>query len=220
MNPRVSHQKTAAMTMMEVLVVIVVLVVLAAILLPAFNGPHSVSHRPDPCYWNQRQITLAFYVWADDHNGKYPMQVSETNWGVRELALKGDVAGIFRAMPNLLDTPKYLYCPFDKKGKAAADFGSGFSRANVNYFIGIDAERKSPAKMILAGDDNLLVNGKSIPYGLLSLSTNASVAWTKDRHDGNGFVALTDGSVQRIDGVTLQWALQTTGFATNRLGIP
>ena len=36
MKPRVSHQKTAALTLVEVLVVIVVLVVLAVLILPAF----------------------------------------------------------------------------------------------------------------------------------------------------------------------------------------
>ena len=217
MKPSVSHQKTAAMTLVEVLVVIAVLAVLAVVLLPAFPRPRE---RRESCQVNLKQINLTFMVWAGDHGDKYPMQVSETNWGARESALAGDVVRIFCTMSNELVTPKPLICPSNKKGKAAADFGSGFSRANVNYFIGIDADKKSPAKMILAGDDNLLVNGKAISSGLLSLSTNASVAWTKDRHDGNGFVALTDGSVQPIDGVTLQWVFQTTGVATNRLAIP
>ena len=219
MKPRVSHQKTAALTLVEVLVVIAVLAVLAAVFLPALTY-HGISRRPDPCYWNQRQITLAFRVWAGDHGDKYPMQVSETNWGAMESASAGDVVRIFCTMSNELSTPKYLFCPFDKKGKAAADFESGFNRTHVNYFVGIDTEPKSPSKMILTGDDNLLVSGNPISSGLLSLSTNASVTWTKERHDGTGFVGFADGSGLRVDGAALQPTFQSAGFATNRLAIP
>jgi hypothetical protein len=222
MKPRVSHQKTAALTLVEVLVVIcviAVLVVILGILLPALTY-HGISSRPDPCHWNQRQITLAFRVWAGDHGDKYPMQLSTANWGAKELALNGDVAGIFCTMSNELSTPKYLFCPFDKKGKAATDFGSGFNRTHVNYFVGIDTELKSPSQMILTGDDNLLVKGNPISFGLLSLSTNASVTWTKERHDGTGFVGFADGSVLRVDGAGLQQTFQSVGVATNRLAIP
>jgi len=207
------------MTLVEVLVVLVVLAVLVAVFLPAltFRG---ISSRPDPCYWNQRQITLAFRVWAGDHNDKYPMQVSDTNWGAYELALNGDVAGIFCTISNELSTPKDLFCPQDKKRKAAVDFGSEFNRTHVNYFVGIDTDPKSPSKMILTGDDNLLVNANSISSGLLCLSTNASVTWTKARHDGNGWVGFADGNVQRVDSATLQQTFQSVGIATNRLAIP
>jgi hypothetical protein len=220
MNPRVSHEKTAALTLMEVLVVICVVVVLVVLLLPALTDLNNPKRGPNPCYWNQRQITLAFRVWAGDHGDKYPMQVSETNWGAKELALNGDVAGIFCTMSNELSTPKYLFCPFDKQRKAAANFGSGFNRTHVNYFVGIDAELKSPSKMILTGDDNLLVKENPISSGLVNLSTNASVTWTQERHDGNGWVGFADGSVRRIDGTSLQQIFQSTGLATNRLAIP
>jgi hypothetical protein len=219
MNPRVSNQKSAALTLVEVLVVICVIAVLAAVLLPALAIHH--TRLPIRCVDNLKQIGLAYRVWAGDNNDTYPMQVSITNGGTMELTADGRNAWLnFLVMSNELVTPKLLVCPQDNEHLPSAINFSSQLVGHISYFVGLDAEQKSPAKMVLTGDDNLLVDGKSIPSGLLNLSTNASVAWTKDRHDGNGFVALTDGSVQPIDGVTLQWVFQTTGFATNRLAIP
>ena len=177
-------------------------------------------NRRAPCVENLKLIGLAFRVWAGDHNEQYPMQVSETNWGALELSLNGDVAGIFCTMSNELSTPKVLFCPQDKNNNVAVNLWNNFNNTHVNYFIGIDTQLKSPSKMILAGDDNLVVNGKPILFGLLNLSTNVSVTWTKERHDGTGYVAFADGSVLQVDGANLQQTFQSVGIATNRLAIP
>ncbi len=137
-----------------------------------------------------------------------------------ELALTGDVAGIFRVMSNELSTPKVLVCPEDIKCAAATNFAVGFSDANISYFVSLDANHKSP-QMILSGDDNFVVNGKPIQSGVLNLWTNASVKWTFKRHHYDGNIALADGSVSsEIPRKELQQAFQQTGFATNRFAIP
>jgi prepilin-type processing-associated H-X9-DG protein len=176
-------------------------------------------YRRAPCVENLKQIALASFVWAGDHGDKFPVQVSVTNWGARELALAGDVAGIFCTMSNELNSPKFLFCPSDKKHAAARSFFAGFSDANISYFVGFDVELRNP-RMILAGDNNLLVNGKSVQPGFLNLSTNAAVEWTMERHQGFGNVALADGSVQQLNTATLRQALEQSGLATNRLALP
>src|SRR5208283_5763737 len=83
LNPRVSHQKTAAMTLTEVLVVIVMLAVLVAILLPALKRSKGGNYFS--CGRNLREIGMAYRIWAGDNGDKFPMQVSVANGGTMEL---------------------------------------------------------------------------------------------------------------------------------------
>jgi prepilin-type N-terminal cleavage/methylation domain-containing protein/prepilin-type processing-associated H-X9-DG protein len=205
-------------TLTELLVVIFVVAVVAAVLLPVLSVPDGRMHKTN-CVNNLKQIGLAFRIWEGDNGGKYPMQVSITNGGAMELALTRDVAGIFCTMSNELSTPKVLICPQDTKRIAATNFAAGFNDANISYFLSLDASDANP-QMILAGDDNLTVNGVRVQPGILNLMANASVGWTKERHGGAGNIALADGSVQTTTASALQSALVNTGFATNRLVIP
>ena len=81
MKPRMgNNQKTAALTLAEVVVVIAVLAVLAMLLLPRFDGgPHHAMRIN--CVSNLKQIGLSFRLWEGDNGDKYPMSVSVTNGG-------------------------------------------------------------------------------------------------------------------------------------------
>ena len=241
MKLRLSPPKTAALTLVEALVVIIVIAVLLALLLP-------VKTRPRPskmmmCMVNVKQVGVANLVWAGDHNGKFPMQVSVTNWGAKELALTGNVAGIFRTLSNELGTPKVLWCPADADRIVATNWENSLSAQNVSYFVGLDADTNQP-KMFLSGDDNFQLGRFPVKSGSLKLSsgvpiswtplskgnpkygievallTNTSIAWADERHYNGGNIALADGSVIRLNTSNLQKTLVETGVATNRLAIP
>jgi len=201
-------------TLTELLVVICVVAVVAVLLLPALAASKRKSSKIG-CVNNLKQISIGFRIWEGDNGDKYPMQVSVTNGGAMELAVAGDVAGIFRTMSNELSTPKFLICPQDTKRIVATDFAAGFSNANISYFLSLDASDPYP-NMILAGDDNLAVNGIRVLPGILNLLTNASVGWTKERHGGVGYIALADGSVAQTP---FNINFETAGM-TNRLVIP
>src|SRR5438034_11536236 len=64
-------KKTAAFTLIELLIVITIIAVLASIALPAFNG---VKERGDQTkdLSNAKQIALALRQFAVDNNGNYP----------------------------------------------------------------------------------------------------------------------------------------------------
>ena len=115
-------------------------------------------------------------------------------------------------------TPKVLYCPDDKRRKAATTFSQGFSDANISYFFSLDAAEAYP-QMILDGDDNLMVNGVQVKPGILNLWTNATVAWTKERHRFNGNIGLADGSVMQVTPAGLNRAIadSTNGVPTNNV---
>ena len=229
MKPRVSHQKTAALTLVEVFVVIVVLFVLAALLLPALSRPHKDTWR-SLCVNNLKQIDLSYRFWADDHNGKYPFEISVTDGGTMEL---NNALANFLVISNNLGTPKLLICPSDTDRVAATDFTTGFSAKNTSYFVGLDAGTNHP-KTFVSGDDNFAISGIPVKSGLLEFSSNAPIAWTAARHGGSyqpnlwtpmksyilGNIGLADGSVQITSPQLLQQAVQNTGVATNRLAIP
>jgi prepilin-type N-terminal cleavage/methylation domain-containing protein len=157
MKPRFSHQRNRALTLTEVLVVIFVIAVAVALLLPALAAAKRKSARIG-CVSNLKQIGIAYRLWEGDHGDKYPMAVSVTNGGAMELVATGNVAACFQVMSNELSTPKILLCPEDTHRTYAANFTTGFSGANISYFISADAVETYP-QTILDGDDNLLVDG-------------------------------------------------------------
>ena len=207
---------------MEVLVVIVVAVFLLVIffLLPEPEAREKPERTQ--CVNNLTQIGVAYWVWADDNNDKYPMQVSVTNGGAMELANNGDCPAAFRVISNelkTLNTPKILICPADTNRTVATSFRNGLKNSNISYFVGLDADQTN-SQMFLSGDDNFASVGVPAKSGLLELSTNVPVAWTAARHKFVGNIGLADGSVQKLTTDKLQQALRRTGIATNRLALP
>jgi hypothetical protein len=216
MKPRTSNQRNRALTRTDVIVVIATLTVLFVLLLPAL-GPvlHNGRQRIN-CVSNLKQIGIACRLWEGDNNGKYPMGVSVTNGGAMELAATGNVAVCFQVMSNELSTPKILLCPEDTHRTYATNFSTGFSSANISYFLNPDAVETYP-QMIMIGDDNLLVDGKPVQPGILNLRPGTTIAWTKDRHHGVGNIGLADGSAQQVTGDGLNSAVgsSTSGAPTN-----
>jgi len=218
MKPRVSNQKTAALTLVEVLVVIFVLFVLATMLLPMLAAKKKSSKLG--CVNYLKEIGISYRIWAGDNNDKYPMQVSVTNGGAMELTADGRNAWLnFLVMSNELSTPKILICPQDKKHlPTAVDFSSGLA-GHISYFVGMDADQGHP-QMLLSGDDNFAIGGVPVKSGLLELSTNAPITWTAERHVNQGNIGLVDGSVASVTDSGLADLLRQTGVTTNRLAIP
>jgi prepilin-type N-terminal cleavage/methylation domain-containing protein/prepilin-type processing-associated H-X9-DG protein len=196
MNPRFSNQRNQAMTLVEVLVVIAMLAILAAMLLPANTGGPRKARRIN-CVNNLKQISIAYYVWASDNNGKFPMEVSMTNGGTMELVANGKNAWLnFLVMSNELNTPRILYCTADADHAYAAKFSSDL-QSSVSYFVGLNAATNYPHSF-LSGDDNFEINGVPVKSGLLQLSTNHATAWTAARHMFTGNIGFADGSVQQL----------------------
>jgi competence protein ComGC len=212
-----SNQRTTALTKIEVVVIVAALAILAALLLPALAAAKRKSSRIG-CINNVKQIGISFRIWEGDHGDKYPMAVSVTNGGAMELVATGNVVTCFQVMSNELSTPRILRCPEDTRRTYATNFSTGFSDANISYFVNQDAAEAYP-QMILDGDDNLQIDGKPVQPGILTLWTNGHVGWTKGRHHGNGNIGFADGHADQVTSHGLKSALVGSS-ATNRLAIP
>jgi prepilin-type processing-associated H-X9-DG protein len=190
------------------------------LILPAFSNARRQDPRQHQCVMNLKLVGFVYIVWAGDHNGKFPMQMSVTNGGTMESTADGKNPWLnLLVMSNELITPKLLVCPSDKSRIAAKDFSTGLSAKNVSYFVGLDADTNHP-NMFLSGDDNFAIGGVPVKSGLLEFSTNAAIAWTEERHLFAGNIVFADGHIEQTSLQCLQKAAQNTSVATNRLAIP
>ena len=215
MKPRLSPKRNAAMTLFEVGVIVAVVLVLAVIFLSRTASKFS----PEAvCINNQKQIALAYKIWAGDNNDTLPTSISVTNGGALELIATGNVVSVFLAMSNELSTPKILACPADARSEAV-NF-TCLTRTNLSYFVGLDFTNDANPQLILSGDTHLEFSGLPVPPGLRALAQNDPVGWSRSRHKRAGNLGFTDGSVQTATSNQLHHFLISTGTATNRFAIP
>jgi len=205
-------------TLIELLVVLVVL----AVVLTAFNfGPSArARHKAIQinCATNLRLIGRAFHIWAADHGGKFPMEVSVTQGGTRELPGTEGWRN-FQLLSNTLPTPNLFICYGDNQHhQPATNFGIGLKN-RISYFIGLNASTNRPSAW-LAGDDNFEINRVPIKSGLVELKTYTPLSWSAARHIRMGNLLLVDGSVQFSYNTNISKQFSNTGLATNRIAVP
>ncbi len=221
----------SALTLVEVLVIVAVVAVLGLYL---FASRHRVSNRVDAivCQNNLKQVGLAFYIWAGDNDGRFPMSVSMTNGGTKERAASGLAWPHFLVMSNELNTPIVLSCPTDK-GRGRATNWSDFDDRSVSYFVGVDAVADQP-RMLLAGERYITRGGVQLPSGLQSVSADQDLGWSKQSHveyagskGRKGHIVLVGSEqelnhcfVETVDPQGMRDVLEYSGAATNRLAIP
>ncbi|HET7625628.1 MAG TPA: hypothetical protein VFM25_10220, partial [Verrucomicrobiae bacterium] len=84
-----SKNGVAALTLLEIIVIIAIVAILAFMLLPATTHTNPRMARRISCVNNLKQVGLSFRLWAGDHDGKYPMQVSTNQGGTMEFVGTG-----------------------------------------------------------------------------------------------------------------------------------
>jgi prepilin-type processing-associated H-X9-DG protein len=222
MKPRLSKNRSAAMTLFEVGVVIAIVMILAILILHTSwrpNSAHAISQRIN-CVNNLKQTGLAYRIWEGDNGDIYPMGVSVTNGGSMEMVATGNAVQTFQVMSNELGTPRILYCPADSARTSATAF-TGLDNSNISYFVGVDVTNDAAnPQLIMSGDCNFEIGGVAIKPGLRSFWTNDPVVWSAGRHVNRGNLGLADGSVQQAFSPRLRDYFQLTGLATNRFAIP
>lgn len=216
------------MTIVEVAVVFALLGLLSLMLLPALHRPKRTSAGRIKCANSLMQIGLAYKVFANDNDDKFPFLVTNS------LAF-GNVTQAwlhFQAMSNELGSAKILMCPSDRErlNDMTSDFLEGpmatatslSSKSNraVSVIASLDADETLP-NVILSGDRHLVTNRFNLDGRLFLATTNrTSAAWTTNQHDGAGNITLADGSVQQVTSSGLATQVRSQVIATNRLLLP
>jgi prepilin-type N-terminal cleavage/methylation domain-containing protein/prepilin-type processing-associated H-X9-DG protein len=194
---------TAGFTLIEMLCVIAIIGILAALLLPVLNRGKERAKRIE-CVNNLNQTGIAFHLFAHDHGGKFPMQISTNDGGSQEFISSSDSLGgefsfspqHFRALESEAGSPAIFACPSDLERAPAPNFAR-FGAANLSYFAGANSEFGN-ASSILAGDRNLTNDSSAATIGSGTL-----LRWTRDLHGFKGNVLFADAHVDEASGLRL-----------------
>ena len=183
----------------------------------------SRSSRLTICSNNLQRVGLAIRAHSYFLNADWYFNQPTNWWEPLDLPHSEGVFRYFQAVSNELGNPQLLLCPTDWERHAAANF-TFLGNSNISYFLQLNASDTSPVA-VLAGDRNLIVDGKLLESGNYEIPTEKVVSWGKNLHKNRGNIVLSHGRVEQDpDGKAINRALQNTPFvngpAANILAIP
>ncbi len=137
-------KRSTAFTLIELLVVIAIIAILASLLLPALAHTKEMAKQIN-CASQQKQILVAFSMYAQDYNNFYPALTDDSSWGGNNpwpgqwFVLLCPYLG-YQWVPGVRPaklTPTVFVCPSANAGVNADDMGN-------NIQLGIGMSRNIP----------------------------------------------------------------------------
>ena len=165
-----SLRQNAGFALVDLVTVLAFLALLAVVFL--FINPPRSGHRTGAsrisCVNNLKQVGLAYRIWSNDHEERFPWQLPVSQGGIVPDSGQigtdfGELVYAFAVLSNELAVPKILVCPTDTKERATGfeltatiPFGGRGLRnssTNLTYMVGWDSD-ETRAQTILSGDPN------------------------------------------------------------------
>ena len=203
--------------MIELLVVIAIIGILASMLLPALAKAKNRAIRI-ACVNNLHQLGLAFRMWSDDNESRYPWHLSVADGGSQGAA---EAWRHFLPIRNEIYTPRVFHCPSDRERNKANDWtsspDSGFEAMGntaLSYFVGTDSDDSLPGVQVVGdrniqGVDNQICESAKISNA--TLLDPGAATWEGNIHNDVGNMLIGDGSVQLFSNGSLRRHLLQTG---------
>lgn len=213
--------RSAAFTLLELLLVVAVLFVLVLLLPISSHGP-SRPAMPVRCLNNLKQTAMAMHMFAEDHEKRFTPE-----WAA---ASRTSAEGVQPDAPAVYLSPLRAYvghwhafvCPTDR-AKLASTNDSEFDNRKVSYFLSLTTTPQSSGNVILAGDRHLSFNGKAVNPGMFLLASNAPISWTRELHPvgavARGSLGFVDGHAEFV-GTNLPSVVGRQGLTTNQISVP
>lgn len=214
-STRVSRQRQAAFTLLDLIIILFVLALLAGSILPRLvgGGPPRVK-----CVNQLRNIGLAFRTFASDNNGQFPMALATENGGSSNCLGTPNILPHFKSLSNELSTVDSLRCPLYTKSDYRRLNWATVAEKNLDYFVGVNALADNPAH-IVSGDRFLKSDAPYSNY-LVHLNTNSSLQWLPKPHTNSGNVVFSDGHVESITSSEWTNRIKASGLQVMRLAVP
>jgi hypothetical protein len=198
MRKLIRRRKRGAFTHYDLLVAGVIIIICIAVLVPSVHARTKVRATRVKCMSNLKQISLAMMLWSIEHGSNYPMRVSWTNGGSKELTAAGWVTPTFWSISNELSNVKIALCPADKERLPPGASFSSLRDGKISYFLALEGALRVGESLLL-GDRNVATNGLALRPGVAVLNDPAEANWTKSIHGpGGGNIALADGSAHQV----------------------